>query len=162
MIREVQTRDVGALCAIYNHYVAQTTVTFDAMPVSEDEMAGTIVAAGPNLPWLVWEDPDTGLVTGYAACSAWKSRCSYEKSLETTIYLEPGTGGQGVGSLLYGELMVRVKEAGYHTVLGGISLPNPASVALHEKLGFVKVGHFKAVGFKFEQWIDVGYWQKML
>jgi len=162
MIREVQTRDVGALCAIYNHYVAQTTVTFDTTPIGEDEMATTIVSAGPNLPWLVWEDPDTGQVTGYAAGSAWKSRCAYEKSLETTIYLEPGIRGQGVGTLLYGELMVRVKEAGYHTVLGGISLPNPASVALHEKLGFVKVGHFKAVGFKFEQWVDVGYWQKLL
>ncbi len=162
MIREVQSRDVGALCAIYNHYVANTSVTFGSEPISEDEMAATIVTAGPDLPWLVWEDPDTELVTGYAACSAWKSRCAYEHSLETTIYLQPGTAGQGRGTLLYGELLVRVKAAGYHTVLGGISLPNPASVALHEKLGFEKVGHLKEVGFKFDKWVDVGYWQKIL
>jgi phosphinothricin acetyltransferase len=162
MIREVQTRDVSALCAIYNHYVRHTTVTFAETPISEDEMAETIVLAGPELPWLVWDDPDSGEVTGYAAGDAWKSRCSYRYTLETTIYLAPGSVGQGFGTLLYGELLLRIKEAGYHSVLGGISLPNPASVALHEKLGFTKVAHLKEVGFKFERWVDVGYWQKQL
>ena len=126
MIREVQTRDVGALCAIYNHYVAHTIVTLDTTAISEETMAETIVTAGPNLPWLVWEDPSAERVTGYAACSAWKSRCSYQHSLETTVYLEHGSGGQGTGTLLYSELLGRVQEAGYHTVLGGIALPNPA------------------------------------
>jgi len=161
VIREVQSRDVGALCEIYNHYVEHTTVTFGTVPVSEDEMAETIVTAGPSLPCLVWEDPGTTEITGYAACSAWKSRCSYQHSLETTIYLAHGTGGQGVGTLLYRELMDQVQAAGYHTVLAGIALPNPASIALHEKLGFEKVGHLREVGFKFEQWVDVGYWQKI-
>jgi L-amino acid N-acyltransferase YncA len=161
MIREVQTRDVNALCAIYNHYVKNTIVTFANTPASEETMAETIVTAGPSLPWLVWEEPGADRVTGYAACSAWKSRCSYEHSLETTIYLEHGTAGQGTGTLLYGELLARVEEAGYHTALSGIALPNPASVALHEKLGFEKVGHLKEVGFKFGQWVDVGYWQKV-
>lgn len=162
MIREVETRDVGAVCAIYNHYVENTVVTFATTPVTEDEMAGTIVTAGPRLPWLVWEDPGTGQVTGYASCSAWKSRCAYLQTLETTVYLAPGNGGQGIGTLLYGELLARIREAGYHTVLGGIALPNPASVALHEKLGFEKVAHLKEVGRKFGQWVDVGYWQKIL
>lgn len=161
MIREVQTKDVTALCAIYNHYVANTIVTFDTEPVSEEEMAATIVTAGASMPWLVWEDPGTNDITGYAACSAWKSRCSYQHSLETTIYLQHGTGGQGVGTLLYGELLAQVESAGYHTALGGIALPNAACVALHEKLGFEKVGHLREVGFKFDQWIDVGYWQKI-
>jgi len=162
MIRDVQTRDVSALCVIYNHYIQNSTVTFNNTPISEEEMAETIVQAGPDLPWLVWEDPDIGRVTGYAACATWKSRCAYEYSLEVTVYLEPGSCGQGLGTLLYGELLVRVKDAGYHTVLGGISLPNPASVALHEKLGFEKVAHLREVGWKFEQWVDVGYWQKLL
>ena len=161
MIREVESQDVAALCAIYNHYVEHTTVTFETSPITEEEMAATIVTAGPQLPWLVWQDPSAERVTGYAACSAWKSRCSYEHTLETTIYLEPGSAGQGTGSLLYGELLARVQEAGYHTVLGGIALPNPASVALHEKLGFEKVAHLKEVGFKFDQWVDVGYWQRV-
>lgn len=162
MIREVQTRDVGALCAIFNHYVRQTTVTFAETPVSEEEMAETIVLAGPELPWLVWDDPDAGRVTGYAAGDTWKSRCSYRFTLETTIYLAPDHVGRGIGTLLYGELLTRIKDAGYHTVLGGISLPNPASIALHERLGFRQVAHLKEVGFKFDQWVDVGYWQKTL
>ncbi len=161
MIREVQTRDVTALCEIYNYYVEHTIVTFGTDPLREDEMAETIVTAGPSLPCLVWEDPDTSQITGYAACSAWKSRCSYQHSLETTIYLRHGTGGHGVGTLLYGELLARVQGAGYHTVLGGIALPNAASVALHEKLGFEKVAQLREVGYKFDQWVDVGYWQKI-
>ena len=161
MIREVQTGDIGALCAIYNYYVEQSNVTFDSAPVSADEMAATIVTAGSHLPWLVWEDPSAERVTGYAACSAWKSRCAYEHSLETTVYLEHGFTGQGTGALLYGELLARMKDAGYHTALGGIALPNPASVALHEKLGFEKVAHLKEVGYKFDKWVDVGYWQKL-
>jgi L-amino acid N-acyltransferase YncA len=161
MIREVQTRDVSALCEIYNHYVKNTIVTFDITPVSEETMAETIVSAGPSLPWLVWEEPVDGRVIGYAACSAWKSRISYQHSLETTIYLDHSSAGQGTGTLLYGELLARVEEAGYHTVLGGIALPNPACVALHERLGFKKVGHLKEVGFKFGRWLDVGHWQKI-
>jgi len=160
MIREVQTQDVAALCAIYNHYVEHTTVTFKTAPVSEEEMAGTIVAAGRHLPWLVWQDPGTEQVTGYAACSIWKSRCCYQHTFESRIYMEHGSGGQGTGTLLYGELLAQVQEAGCHTVLGGIALPNSASVALHEKFGFEKVGHLKEVGFKFDKWVDVGYWQK--
>jgi L-amino acid N-acyltransferase YncA len=162
MIREVQSRDVRALCAIYNHYVEHTIVTFATEPIGEDEMAGTIVSAGPNLPWLVWDDPDAGIVTGYAACGPWKSRCAYRHSLETTIYMAPGHTGRGLGRLLYAELLERIAEAGYHSVLGGIALPNPASVALHEHLGFTQVAHFREVGRKFDRWIDVGYWQKVL
>ncbi len=162
MIREVQTGDIGALCAIYNHYVDNSIVTFETSPISEDNMAETIVTAGPHLPWLVWVDPGTERVTGYAACSAWKSRCAYQHSLETTVYLEHGFVGQGTGTLLYRELLARIKDAGYHTALGGIALPNPACIALHEKLGFEKVAQLKEVGYKFGKWVDVGYWQKLL
>ena len=162
MIREVRPADVSALCDIYNHYVQHTVVTFATEPVGADEMAGAIVSAGPRLPWLVWDDPEAGRVTGYASCAAWKSRCAYRHSLETTVYLAPDRVGGGVGTLLYGELLQRLAAAGYHTALGGIALPNPASVALHEKLGFTRVAHFREVGRKFDRWIDVGYWQKVL
>jgi len=159
MIRGPCSQDGAALCRIYNHYVTNTIVTFALEETSEQEMAAAISAASEKFPWLVWEDE--GRVLGYALASEWKSRCAYRFSVETTIYLDPAAGGKGIGTLLYGGLLERVAAAGHHSALGGIALPNPASIALHEKLGFVKVGQLKEVGWKFDQWIDVGYWQKV-
>ncbi|MEN8006358.1 MAG: N-acetyltransferase family protein [Candidatus Krumholzibacteriota bacterium] len=159
MIREPRPQDVEAICRIYNHYVAHTAVTFGTDPVPESEMIALIEAASAKFPWVVWEEE--GRVWGYAVASEWKSRCAYRYSVETTIYLDPGAAGRGVGTRLYGDLLDRVNAAGHHSALGGIALPNPASVALHEKLGFVKVGHLKEVGWKFDRWVDVGYWQKI-
>jgi L-amino acid N-acyltransferase YncA len=159
MIREPRTGDEAAICRIYNHYVARTSVTFSTEPIAESNMAAEIAAVSDKFPWVVWEEE--GCVLGYAAASEWKSRCAYRFSVETTIYLDPEAGGRGIGTKLYQELLERVHAAGHHSALGGIALPNPASVALHEKLGFVKVGHLKEVGWKFDQWVDVGYWQKI-
>lgn len=157
MIRLVHPGDAASLCSIYNHYVAHTTVTFALDPVPIEEMAEQIAEAGDQLPWLVWEEE--GRVTGYALASAWKSRCAYRHSVETTIYLEPDAGGAGIGTRLYSTLLEAVRAAGHHSALGGIALPNDGSIALHEKLGFDKVGHLKEVGWKFDTWVDVGYWQ---
>ena len=159
MIREPRTGDETAICRIYNHYIANTTVTFGTEPVTEKEMAAEIAAVSDQCPWVVWEDD--GRLLGYAAASEWKSRCAYRYSVETTIYLDPEAGGKGIGTKLYADLLERVRAAGHHSALGGIALPNPASVALHEKLGFEKVGHLREVGWKFDQWVDVGYWQKI-
>lgn len=159
MIRPPHTGDVEELCRIYNFYVANTVVTFALEDTPTEEMAAAIAAASEKFPWLVWEEE--GRVQGYALASEWKSRCAYRYSVETTIYLNPDAGGRGIGTLLYGELLDQVAAAGHHSALGGIALPNPASIALHEKLGFVKVGHLKEVGWKFDQWIDVEYWQKV-
>jgi len=158
MIRKPRTQDVAELCRIYNYYVANTHATFALEETPEHEMATAIAADSEKFPWVVWEDE--GRVLGYALASEWKSRCAYRFSVETTIYLDPTVAGRGIGTLLYGDLLQRVAAAGHHSALGGIALPNPASIALHEKLGFTKVGHLKEVGRKFDQWIDVGYWQK--
>jgi len=96
---------------------------------------------------------------GYAYASKWKSRCAYKYSVETTVYLRPEVKGQGIGSKLYKELLTQLKEKNIHAAIGGIALPNDASIALHEKLGFKKIGQFKEVGYKFDKWIDVGYWE---
>ena len=82
--------------------------------------------------------------------------------MEVTVYVAPGHAGRGIGSRLYGELFPILKTRGIHAVIGGIALPNEASVALHEKFGMRKVAHFEEVGFKFDRWIDVGYWQRTL
>jgi L-amino acid N-acyltransferase YncA len=92
----------------------------------------------------------------------WRERFAYRFSVEVTVYLAPTFTGNGVGSQLYDALFSVLKSRSIHSVIGGITLPNLASVALHEKFGLEKVAHFKEVGFKFEQWKDVGYWQGVL
>lgn len=161
MLRAATIADAAAIAGIYNHHVLNTIVTFeeDAVTVADmtQRIAETIAA---ELPWLVWEE--NGGVLGYAHASKWKSRCAYRHSVESTIYLADAATGRGIGTTLYGTLIAALQPKGIHGILGGVSLPNPASVALHEKLGFVKVAHFKEVGWKFEKWIDVGYWELLL
>jgi len=101
-------------------------------------------------------------VVGFAYASKWKGRCAYRNSLETTIYLDPSVTRRGIGSSLYNALIQHVRSAGFHTVIGGVALPNEASVALHEKHGYRKVAHFEQVGFKHNRWVDVAYWQLLL
>ncbi len=99
---------------------------------------------------------------GYAYASEWKSRCAYRYSVETTVYLHPDARGKGIGTLLYQELIRKLSKLELHAAIGGIALPNDASVALHEKIGFKKAAHFKQVGYKFNKWVDVGYWELIL
>jgi L-amino acid N-acyltransferase YncA len=160
MIRPVKVTDAPALCAIYNHYVEHTIITFAEEPVSINDMENLIHEVTAAYPWLVYEQ--TGAVIGYAYASLWKSRASYRYCAETTIYLAEQSKGQGIGRLLYKTLIMKCQALPVHSLLGCIALPNPASVALHEHLGFEKVAHFKEVGRKFNRWIDVGYWELIL
>src|SRR5436305_2625319 len=161
MIRPVQAMDAEPLCRIYNHYVLHTIVSFEEEAVTPEEMArrtGTGAAAG--LPWLLLEEG--GALVGYAYATPWKERSGYRYAVESSIYLEASAGGKGYGSSLYGELLAALRTQPLRTVIGGVALPNEASVALHEKLGFHKVAHFERVGWKCGRWVDVGYWQLAL
>lgn len=161
MLRPATTADATAIAAIYNHYIAESIVTFEEEPVSPEEMARRItLTTGDGFPWLVWVKD--GRMLGYAYAGRWKTRRSYRYSAEATIYLERTATGQGIGPRLYTALIDALKAMGLHVVIGGVALPNPASVALHEKLGFQKVAHFKETGWKFGKWIDVGYWELSL
>jgi len=161
LIRNAVAADAESIARIYNHYILQTIITFEEAAVSAKEIAGRIeeVQSVP-LPWLVAEQD--AQVLGYAYASKWKGRCAYRYSVESTVYVDPGAVGKKFGSKLYEALFSRLRESGIHVVIGGIALPNEASVALHEKLGMRKVAQFQEVGFKFGQWIDVGYWQAQL
>jgi L-amino acid N-acyltransferase YncA len=157
-IRASTENDAESVARIYNHYVEHSIVTFEEEGISADGMAERIrETASDSLPWLVAEQQ--GQIAGYAYASKWKGRCAYRYSVESTVYLDPAFTGRGIGTGLYTELLGILKRNSMHVVIGGISLPNPASVAMHERLGFIKVAHFKEVGFKFNRWIDVGYWQ---
>ncbi len=160
MIRTVELTDADAICKIYNPYVTETIITFEESPVSPEAMVDRIKHITGTLPWLV--DCENGVVKGYAYAGKWRSRSAYRYSVEATVYVDQSSQGQGVGTLLYSELLARLRRLGLHAAVGCIALPNEASVALHEKLGFRKVAHFSEVGLKFGKWIDVGYWQIFL
>ncbi len=160
MIRAIRPEDASQICAIYNYYIENTIVTFEETPVSESEMKSRIVQNTQKHSWIVYEQD--GEIIGYAYASEWKSRCAYKYSVETTVYLKNDAKGHGIGSILYGELIRLLREKNLHAAIGGIALPNEASVALHEKFGFEKIGQFKQVGYKFDTWIDVGYWELIL
>lgn len=159
-MRNCHTSDAAQIVRIYNHYVQDTVATFEEAPISEDEMAQRIARVTGELPWLVWEDSKS--ILGYAYATRWKNRSAYRFSVESTIYLSPQSFRRGIGTRLYDALLVDLRSRGVHCAIGGISLPNAASVALHERLGFSKIGHFREVGRKFGRWVDVGYWERIL
>jgi phosphinothricin acetyltransferase len=161
VIRNAVAKDAASIARIYNHYVLNSTITFEEDAVTAKEMAGRILEIqSVPLPWLVAEVD--GQVVAYAYASKWKGRCAYRYSVESTVYVDPGSVGNKLGSKLYEQLFTRLRALGMHVAIGGIALPNDASVALHEKFGMVKVAQFGEVGFKFGKWIDVGYWQVKL
>ena len=160
-IRPATLADAWSIAGIYNHYIRHTVVTFEEEALStkvvEQRMADVRSAA---LPWLVAENRD-GIV-GYAYGSRFKDRSAYRFCAETTVYLAHGREGHGIGTRLYTDLLEALHAQGVRTAVGLIALPNPASVTLHEKLGFVHTGTLKGVGYKLDRWVDVGYWQKQL
>lgn len=158
MIRDANKGDSDAIADIYNYYIENTSITFEETPVLSSQMQQRIDdVQGSNLPWLVVLDNE--IIVGYAYATKWKDRSAYRFSVEVTVYLADQMRGRGLGKKLYEALFLRLKEHGILTVIGGIALPNPSSVALHEKMGMKKVAHFEKVGFKFNEWRDVGYWQ---
>ncbi len=160
-VRPAAATDADPIAAIYNHYITQTAVTFEEEPIPAADIARRIAEVqAASLPWLVAERNEA--IAGWAYATKWRPRRAYRFSAEVTVYVAPEQGGRGIGSLLYARLLPELRERGVHAAMGGIALPNDASIALHEKFGFRKVAHFEQAGFKFDRWIDVGYWQRIL
>ncbi|MEM7297279.1 MAG: N-acetyltransferase family protein [Bacteroidota bacterium] len=158
MIRAATQEDAKAILNIYSYYVLNSHSTFELVPPSIESMKEKVSKS--NYPWFVMEENDS--IVGYAYATQWKPREAYSKTVETSVYLDHKTQGKGYGTLLYQRLIDELTTSGFHALLAGISLPNDASIRLHEKLGFEKVGQLKEVGFKFDRWIDVGYWELQL
>jgi phosphinothricin acetyltransferase len=160
VIRSATESDAGAIAAIYNYYITDTIVTFEEEPLPATELARRIRSVhDAGLPWLVAEE--NGEILGYAYATPWKDRIGYRFSVESTVYLSKDCTGRGIGSALYEELFRLLEAKGVHCVIGGVCLPNDASVALHEKFGMKKVAEFEEVGIKFDRWLNVAYWQKI-
>ena len=161
IVRSASPADAAAIARIYNYYIANSVITFEEEPVAEQVMAARVAEVQAlSLPWLVAEVAKN--VFGFAYAGKWKVRSAYRYSVETTIYLEHGHEGRGIGKTLYEALLPILRARGIHVAIGGVALPNAASVALHEKLGFEHVATFREVGFKHGRWVDVAYWQLLL
>ena len=157
-IRPFAPGDELAISEIYNHYITGTVVTFEEDPLHPSQMRERIEAYLLHHPWFVCVVD--GQVAGYSYASKFHPRAAYRHTAELTVYVRQGFDRRGIGRALYEPLIQHLQAHQCHAMLAAIALPNEGSVALHEALGFSKVGHFAQAGRKFGQWIDVGYWQK--
>jgi L-amino acid N-acyltransferase YncA len=161
MIRAATESDAQSIADIYNYYITNTVVTFEEQAITKSDIINRMEKViGSSLPWLVAEEG--GAVIGYAYAAKWNARSAYRHTVETTVYLAHSSVSKGWGTQLYRALFDTLRNTSIHVVIGGITLPNSASVALHEKFDMKKVAHFAEVGYKFGQWLDVGYWQTEL
>jgi len=160
MIRFVEPKDAAEICGIYNFYVVNTVISFEEQAVSVSEMEKRIRDITAKYPWLVIEE--NGKILGYGYINEYRSRCAYRYTAEITIYLKNGEEGKGLGTELMRRIIEETRNRDIHSLISAIAIPNERSVSIHEKFGFEKIGHFKEVGFKFNHWIDVGYWELVL
>jgi phosphinothricin acetyltransferase len=160
MIRPVQIADAPAIRDIYNYYIEHTVATFEEEPVTASVMEARIRDITAKYPWVVWEEG--GEVAGYAYAHKWHERAAYRFSAEDSIYLKAGCEGRGIGGTLLAPVLEELKHMGIHVVMSVITLPNERSVALHEHFGFKKSARFHEIGYKMNQWLDVGYWELIL
>jgi phosphinothricin acetyltransferase len=161
LIRLAVEDDAAELAAIYRPYVEDSRISFEDVAPDAAEMARRLRGDPAGFhPWLLAEED--GRLLGYAASSPFRTRRAYRWTVETGIYLASDAHGRGIGRALLSELLGLLERQGYIAAIGAIALPNPASVALHEKLGFTYAGTYRGVGHKFGEWMDVGLWQKEL
>jgi phosphinothricin acetyltransferase len=161
-VRAASPDDAAAIAAIYAPYVTASVISFETEAPGAAVIAQRMAEGADLYPWLVACDPETGEVTGYAYACAFRTRPAYRFSVETTVYVADGAQRRGIGTLLYGALLPVLEAQGYAQAIAAITLPNEASVRLHERLGFHQVGTYERVGFKFREWRSVGLWQRAL
>lgn len=161
VIRHVAEKDAATITRIYNHYITDTTTSFEMKALSEDEMLGRIKDISPHYPYFVAEQK--GRVVGYCYVHQWKDRAAYCNTLEVTIYLDPEHKGCGTGSLLMKHLIEACRKLdGCKNLIACITEENAESIAFHKRMGFEKVSHFKKVGYKLGRWLDVVDMEMML
>jgi L-amino acid N-acyltransferase YncA len=159
-IRLATERDAAAVAAIYAPFCDSTAVSFESVAPSPEEMANRIRATTAQWPWLVLEID--GVVAGYAYASRHRDRAAYAWAVDTAVYVGDGHRGHGVGRALYTALVDFLRAQGYFKACAGITLPNPASVALHEAIGFKPVGVYRGIGYKLGAWHDVAWYELAL
>ena len=159
-IRAATPADFDGVTAIYNHYIETSHVTFDTRSCSADERAPWFCQFGPDGPYRLFVAERDATVVGWASSTRLRPKPAYDSSVETTIYLDPAATGRGVGQALYDRLLAELEAVGVHRAYAGIALPNPTSVVFHERYGYRRVGRFHEVGFKFERYWDVAWYER--
>ena len=159
-IRFAQQTDAPGILAIYGPYCESTRVSFEIVAPTTEQIQERIHRITADYPWLVAEFD--GQVVGYVYASRHHERAAYRWSVDVAVYVSPGQQRRGVGRILYETLFSILREQGHFKAFAGITLPNAASVGLHESLGFRSAAVFRGVGHKFGHWLDVGWWQREL
>jgi phosphinothricin acetyltransferase len=159
--RRATAADAAAIASLYAPYVRASVVSFETEAPGEAEMRGRIAALGDLHPWLVACDADEAIL-GYAYGCAFRTRPAYRFTVETTVYVAGEAHRRGIGTLLYRALLALLEAQGFTQAIGAITVPNAASIRLHESLGFVRAGTYEKVGFKLGAWRSVGLWQRPL
>jgi phosphinothricin acetyltransferase len=160
-LRAATPDDSAVLAAIYAPYVTASAVSFETEAPDATAMRARIDSAGDLHPWLVGEEAD-GTVLGYAYASPFRPRPAYRFTVETSVYLRGEACGRGLGERLLAPLLATLEARGFTQAIAAITLPNDASVRLHERLGFAPAGIYRQVGWKLGAWHDVGLWQRGL
>ncbi len=161
-IRPIEAGDLAELTRIYNYYITVTAITFDVEPYTAEGRRPWLESfdtAGPHRCFVAEVDE---AAVGWASSGQFRTKAAYDSSVETSLYLDPQATGMGLGTRLYQTLLASLANSDVHLALGGITLPNPASVALHERFGFESVGVFREVGWKQGRYWDVQWFQKQL
>jgi L-amino acid N-acyltransferase YncA len=159
-IRDAGPADVAAMLAIYRPHVEESAVSFELAVPGIDDFSARVAKAQTRWSWLVAEID--GVCTGYAYGTALRDREAYRWSVEVSAYVHPAHQRRGIASALYRRLLAELQQRGFCQAFACIALPNPASVAMHEKLGFVQAGSFRSVGRKFGRWHDIAWLQREL
>jgi L-amino acid N-acyltransferase YncA len=153
-------RDAAACAAIYAPSVESTPISFELVPPDATEFSRRIERYSATHQFLVAEED--GKVVGYAYACRWAERAAYDWSVEVSVYVDGDHHGEGIGRALYTELFERLRAQGFRIAVAGVTLPNPASIGLHESMGFEPIGALRDIGWKEGAWRDVGYWQLTL
>ena len=159
-VRPAADTDLDAVAAIYDREVREGTATFDLTPPPRSKWEDLLASPHPGDHFLV--AVAQGELLGFAYSSAFRPKGAYDRTREVTVYVDPSAAGCGVGRLLYDDLLDRMRRGGVRTALACISLPNDASERLHRACGFERQGVLRDVGRKFDRWIDIVWWQKVL
>jgi L-amino acid N-acyltransferase YncA len=159
-VRLADRRDAVDIAAIYRPFVASTIISFEIDPPDAAQMADRIAHTIVRYPWLVVECD--GRIAGYAYATRHRERVAYQWSVDTSAYVHPDYWRKGLGRTLYRSLIAILTAQGFVNAYAGIALPNPASVGLHEAVGFRSLGVYRSVGYKLGAWHDVGWWERRL
>ena len=161
-LRRGKSSDLARLLEIYNHYVVHTAITFDLEPQTLDQRRSWFQNYRDQGPYQLFVAEVGGRVVGYAHSSQFRTKAAYDTSVETTVYLDPAHGRQGLGRALYGRLFRELAATEVHRAYAGITLPNEASLGLHRAFDFLPCGIWTEVGFKFGRYWDVSFWEKAI